>query len=88
MNTDIPAIPIVTDHVTPEIAAHVLWHFGRGGYQPGSFTEALLVAFARADIHNMLALRRGFPGYFEAMYLAQEHVHGIKHLQEIAGGKS
>lgn len=69
--------------ISKETAAHVLWHFGRGGYQPGSFTEALLLAFARADTQNRLRLGHAFPNYYEAMSLAQDYEEGIDTLKEI-----
>lgn len=51
--------------ITKEVAAHVLFHFRGEGYPPGSFTETLLLAFARADSRNFMKLDMAFPDYGE-----------------------
>lgn len=72
-------------HVTPEIAAHVLWHFGaRPGFEPGSFTSQLLAAIAAADPANRERLAYGFPGYVNAYNAAQEWDTGLAMLSELA----
>lgn len=73
--------------ITKEVAAHVLFHFRGEGYPPGSFTEALLIAFARADSQNFMALNMVFPDYGEAMYLAKEKLDGIDKLRAIFKGE-
>ena len=57
--------------IRPEVAQHVLWHFGEGGLRPGSFLEKLLVAIAGSDQENQLRLALGFPDYVTAVQLAQ-----------------
>lgn len=66
-----------------DVAAHVLFHFGRGGYQPGSFIEALLVAFGKADHLNRKRLGQGFPEYELAFTMAADDITGIEDLQAI-----
>ena len=79
--------PAPSGLISQEEAAHVLFHFRGEGYQPGSFVEALLLAFSRADVGNRLALRRGFPSYYEAMNLAQNDPDGIDKLRAIFKGE-
>lgn len=56
------------NHITPEIARHVLWHWGQpGGYQPGSFTQSLMCTIDRADRDNAELLRTIYPGYVSAL---------------------
>lgn len=74
--------------ITPEAAAHTLWHFGYmtgGAQQPGSFTTALLKAFAAADEDNFDKLAAAFPAYGAAVAAASYDPNGIQHLQTIAG---
>lgn len=73
--------------VTKEVAAHTLYHFRGEGYPPGSFTEALLVAFSRADSSNRALLGLGFPDYYKAISLAQDHPEGIDLLRTIFKGE-
>lgn len=73
--------------ITKEVAAHVLFHFRGEGYPPGSFTETLLLAFARADSRNFMKLDMAFPDYGEAMYLAKEELDGIDKLRAIFKGE-
>lgn len=70
--------------ITPVIAAHVLAHFGRGGYEAGSFTADLIMLIARADPDNRARLLCPFPGYVSAVNLAQNTTTGIDRLAEIA----
>jgi hypothetical protein len=70
----------------PDVAAHVLWHFGRGGYRPGSFIEALLAAFAKADSHNFMRLEMAYPEYGQAMFVAKETIGGIDALEKVLKG--
>ena len=73
--------------ITKEVAAHVLFHFRGEGFPPGSFIEALLLAFARADSQNFMALAMAFPDYGEAMHLAKEELDGIDKLRAIFKGE-
>lgn len=52
MSTETPTIPA-------ETANHVLFHYGRGGYQAGTFTQLLIQTIDHADVINQdkLALR-------------------------------
>lgn len=74
-----------TQAIDPHIASEVLWHFGHGGYEPGSFVQALLTAMARADLKNFTKLQMVFPGYGSAMSLAMHRSDGIDALRAIAG---
>lgn len=77
MSTD-PTIPA-------EVAAHVLWHFGHGGYPAGSFTQHLLSAFATADEVNFHQLTNAFPAYGAAVAAMQYDPQGVTNLQALAG---
>lgn len=80
MNTDSPTI-------TPQVAAHVLSHFGRdGGYPAGSFTERLISVIDFADDSNLAKLQLSFPEYVAAILAIQRDPDGVAHLQSIAGG--
>lgn len=81
MSTSSPTIPA-------DVAAHVLWHYGRdGGYQPGSFTEQLLTTIGMADPTNLDRLAAGFPEYIAAVTAIQYDPNGIERLQDIAAGR-
>jgi hypothetical protein len=81
MSLSSPTIP-------PDVAAHVLFHYGRdGGYQPGSFTEQLLVTMAMADQSNLGRLAVGFPEYVAAVTAIQNDPAGVERLQDIAAGR-
>lgn len=67
---DSPPRPVPSERA--EAARHVLWHIGDPrGYQPGSFTEKLLDAWARADHANSIALWAAFPALGGAVRAAQ-----------------
>lgn len=68
-------------HDEKQAAAHVLWYFGAGGYQPGSFTEKLLSAFAHASPSNLGKLSAVFPELGEAYRLAAHHEGGLDALR-------
>ncbi|MGW0587429.1 hypothetical protein [Streptosporangium sp. NPDC002607] len=71
--------------ITPEQAAHVLWHFdATGGMEPGSFTQALITTIASADRTNMLRMAAIYPGYVGAVHLAQNTADGVRLLQGLA----
>lgn len=71
--------------VSPHVAAHVLWYFGAGGYEPGAFIKQLLDLIARADPVNTQILRNGYPEYVHAFQLGQSK-GGIGALQRSANG--
>lgn len=77
MDTTTPAI-------TPETANHVLWHFGRGGYQPGSFTQKLLELIAAADLDNKAKLAQIFPEYVHCVLAMEYDPNGVTQLQAAA----
>lgn len=55
-----------------EAARHVLWHNGdHRGQQPGSFTEKILDAWARADMENAHRLAVAFPLLGEAVEISR-----------------
>lgn len=73
--------PHVTEpHITPEIAAHVLFHLDCGGWPGSPFAQRLLQAFDAADATNRLQLVAGFPGYAAAFELAMNHRDGVRIL--------
>ena len=69
--------------ITPDVAAHVLWHYRQIGYPPGSFTSALIRTIAGADSGNRRLLARGFPDYVRAVELATEDLSGIDLLRRV-----
>lgn len=68
-------------HITPDIAAHVLFHVGRRGRPGSSFVQKLLAAFDAADVENRVRLAAGFPGYAAAFELAKFDDNGVTLLQ-------
>jgi hypothetical protein len=64
-----------------QAAAHVLWYFAREGYQPGSFTEKLLSAFAHADTINLAKLSLVFPELGNAYRMAAHYEGGMDALR-------
>jgi predicted dienelactone hydrolase len=74
--------------ISAETANHVLFHFGRGGYQAGSFTTHLLSAFAAADQQNFHHLAEAFPEYGAAVAAIQYDPNGVTNLQTIARGEA
>jgi hypothetical protein len=81
LSTNSPTIP-------PDVAAHVLFHYGReGGYQAGSFTEQLLTTIAMADQTNTHRLSLGFPEYVAAVTAIQYDPDGVARLQAVARGE-
>ena len=81
--TLVPPPPTPPAPVTPDVAAHVLWHYRQLGYPPGSFTSALIRAIAGADPGNRLRLARAFPEYVRAVSLAADHLDGIDRLRQV-----
>lgn len=79
-------ISATTDpEISPEVAAHVLWHFGCDGGSPASgFKTTLMLAIAQADMPNRERLAKGFPDYVAAFNLAQLTSHGTAALQKLA----
>lgn len=71
--------------ITAEVAAHVLCHYGAGGYRAGSFTMALIEVIARADPQNRALLALGHPAYVAAVNLIDRTTDGVAKLSEIAG---
>jgi hypothetical protein len=76
-----------TKNISKADAQHVLFFFGNGGVQPGSFTTALLEAMARADSANFTELALAFPGICAAWRLATKSDDGVEVLREIANEK-
>jgi hypothetical protein len=82
MSTSNPTIP-------PDVAAHVLFHFGHdGGYQAGSFTTHLIVAIDSADPSNKARLAAGFPEYVAAVTAIQYDRDAVGYLQRIVRGEA
>ena len=80
MNTNGPTIP-------PDVAAHVLAHFGRGGYPAGDWAEDLISLIARADNINRDRFAAGFPEYVAAVTAIKYDPNGVEHLQGIVRGE-
>lgn len=82
--TLIPSQPAPRLHpstfITREIAAHVLYVFNGTGYRAGSFISAIIDAANRADPGHLKLLALGFPGYAEAVRIAQMDPNGIEWL--------
>lgn len=75
-----------TRTITPEIARHVLWHFGEpGGWKPGSFTQNLIRTIEAADVPNTAILAAAYPAYTAAVLLATNSEQGVRHLGQMAG---
>ncbi|WP_405769194.1 hypothetical protein OG539_32590 [Actinacidiphila glaucinigra] len=75
-----------TPTITPETARHVLWLFGEGGIQPGSFTIRLFATFSAADPQNFARLEQAFPEFAAAIAAATYDPDGTARLQAIAKG--
>lgn len=69
--------------ISQTTAAHVLYHFGEGGFPAGSFTEKLFRAIGAADPLNRAKLSIAFPEEVEAMVLAMEDPAGLDKMRTI-----
>ena len=78
-----PRPPLPDAPITPEVAAHVLWHYRQIGYPPGSFVSALIRTIAGADLGNRRRLARAFPEYVRAVALATDSIDGIDTLRRV-----
>ncbi|RZF05984.1 hypothetical protein [Streptomyces albidoflavus] len=76
----------ITVPISPEIAAHVLAHFGHGGYEAGTFTRHLLSAMDSADPANLAHLGEAFPAYAAAVVGIKYDPEGVAFLQRLASG--
>ncbi|MCX5522645.1 hypothetical protein OG342_07170 [Streptomyces bobili] len=74
--------------ISPEVAAHVLSHFGRGGYPAGDWAESLISLIDRAGMANRAKLLASFPEYGRAVLLAKYDEEGVATLQRIAQGET
>ena len=81
--TLVPPQPTPHAPITPDVAAHVLWHYRQLGYPPGSFTSDLIRTIAGADTGNRRRLARAFPEYVRAVSLAADHLDGIDRLRQV-----
>lgn len=70
-------------NITQETAANVLYFYGQGGYEGGSFTTKLMSAIGNADMHNLDRLAAGFPELVAAMRIAMHDSDGINILKRI-----
>lgn len=73
--------PRYPTRITPEVAAHVLWHYNGTGYRPGTYTRNLIATLAAADHHNLRRLAHVVPDYAEAVRLATQEPDGLDQLQ-------
>ncbi len=69
--------------ISRETAANVLFFYGQGGYEAGSFTTKLMSAIGSADMFNLDRLAIGFPELVMAMRLAMHQSDGIDILKRI-----
>lgn len=77
-------MPLTTRTViSAEVAAHVLSHFGHGGYPAGDWTERLITLIDTADMTNRGKLAQLYPDYSAAISLAKYDEGGITQLQAI-----
>lgn len=79
-------VELRSPEITREVAAHVLAHFGAGGYHPGSFYRDLILLIARADPSRRRRLALAEPAYVLAVWMAQDSADGVAALQAIAAG--
>ncbi|MFI1485685.1 hypothetical protein [Streptomyces sp. NPDC020747] len=80
MSTSSPTIP-------PDVAAHVLCHYGRGGYPAGDWAEDLISLISRADDSNRDRFAAGFPDYVAAITAIKYDPNGVAHLLDLAAGR-
>jgi hypothetical protein len=71
-------------NIPPMVAMHVLFHFGQGGVEAGSFFAQLLRLMGAADRTNMAKLWKAFPEYGQAFFVGANEPDGIETLQGIA----
>lgn len=69
--------------ISPEVAAHVLWHYQGTGYRPGNYTRNLIATLASADPNNLRILAHSVPDYAEAVRLAAWTPDGTHQLERI-----
>lgn len=74
--------------IPAETANHVLFHFGRGGYQAGRFTQHLIAALAAADMTNKAKLANAYPDYAAAVIAIEYDPDGVANLQRVARGEA
>ncbi|MFE2497152.1 hypothetical protein [Streptomyces scopuliridis] len=79
---------MTTPTIPAETANHVLAHFGRGGYQAGTFTQHLIAALCAADMDNKAKLATAYPDYAAAVIAMEYDPDGAAHLQRIAAGEA
>ena len=71
------------DQIPVEVACDVLGYFGNEhGWQGGSFSQALMSTYGKADQSNRARIALGFPYIAEAMRLAMDTPDGIAVLVE------
>lgn len=80
MSTNSPTIP-------PDVAAHVLFHYGHDGCPAGDWVESLISLISRADDINRDRFAAGFPEYVAAITAIKYDPNGVEHLQDIAAGR-
>ncbi|MEV0220819.1 hypothetical protein [Streptomyces sp. NPDC050704] len=80
MSTSSPTIP-------PDVAAHVLNHYGRGGHPAGDWAEDLISLISRADNLNRDRFAAGFPDYVAAITAIKYDPNGVAYLLDLAAGR-
>lgn len=69
-----------------KVALEVFYVFEERGIRPGSFTEHLIFAIARADSMNSAKLSTIFPDYVEAVRAYKFSEESYKELEALAFG--
>ncbi|MEU4511719.1 hypothetical protein AB0G05_19685 [Nonomuraea wenchangensis] len=67
---------LIDPDITPAIAAHVLFHFGRGGVPGPLFYRRLLTTIEVGSADQRAALTLAFPGWVKAFELAADRDSG------------
>lgn len=80
MSTTSPTIPA-------DVAAHVLYHYGKPGIPAGDWTARLITLIDQADITNLARFAAGFPAYTAAITAMKYDPDGTAYLQDIAAGR-
>lgn len=67
-------------------ANNVLYFYGYGGYEAGSFTSSLLSTISLSDSMNRDRLEAVFPLEVKLMSIAMDERGGIEKIQALAAG--
>jgi hypothetical protein len=85
------AAELSADHITPDVARHVLAELDDGPAQyarGGSFVRSLVDCACASDQQNLTRLGLAFPDYASAVHVWRNWPRGAALLREIAGRES